>query len=902
MSLQTGARLGPYEIQTPLGAGGMGEVYKARDTRLDRTVAVKVLPAELAGDPEFRQRFDREAKTISQLSHPNICVLHDVGHDAGMDFLVMEFLDGETLAQRLDRGPIPFDETLKLAAEIADALDNAHRAGVVHRDLKPGNVMLTRAGAARTGQVHVKLLDFGLAKPSSGQSSSVSMLTSPPTRTTPLTARGMILGTFQYMSPEQIEGAEADARSDIWAFGCVLHEMLTGTRVFEGKTHASLIGAILKDQPKPISALHPAVPPGVDRIVATCLAKDPDERWQSAADLARELKWVATGQPGAPHAAEVPAGGVGGRERLLWASAVLVAAVATWSVVAGTRPAQLPSGGPTTRAVIALSPEDAMIANPNTPGLGAALSGDGAAFVYTGRSDGQAHLFVRNMADGRSRPVPGTEGGTYPAFSPDSQSIAFVAGRAIRRVVLGGGAPVSIIDGLPSVRGMAWGDDEQIYYTPQYGVGLWRVSAAGGGTPDELTTPDRAKGEKTHRLPFVLPGSKAVLFVVGGTRDVSFDEANIDVLSLETRERKRLIQGGTFPQYLPSGHLLYSHGQTIVAVGFDADRLEVTGNPVVVATGVLNRPAYGGADFGVSRAGTLVSVPATVSEDRRLLSVDRRGQPEPIRVEAGFGSTARVSPEGTRIASFMIGATSQIGIGDLRRGGGLTKITFEWDNEYPLWTVDGARIVFSANHGGGAPNLYWQSADGSGRAERLTTSDYTQRPGWRSSPGPMVPFVEVHPVSLADVWMLSLEDRTVAPVVQTPYDEDFPALSPNGKWLAYQSNRSGPWEVYVQAYPSNGRSWPISSGGGTAPLWTREGNELLYRRGAAVMVVPVQTSPEFRAGEATKLFDSADVLLDVMPDGRFLMSHITPPPPVTSLNLVVNWFDELRRKTAPGGR
>jgi serine/threonine-protein kinase len=900
MPVPTGTRLGPYEILSAIGAGGMGEVYKARDTRLERTVAVKVLPADLAADGEFRQRFEREARTISQLSHPHICVLHDVGHDAGVAFLVMEYLEGETLAQRIERGPIPFDDALKIAVDIADALDKAHRAGVIHRDLKPGNVMLTRSGA-RQGAPHAKLLDFGLAKGGGASADQPSMLTAAPTRTTPLTMHGTILGTFQYMAPEQIEGAEADARSDIWAFGCMLHEMLTGHRAFAGKTHASLIGAILKDQPQPASHAQP-LPRGVDHIVATCLAKDPEARWQSASDLARELKWVALSEQGAGATSGESAAAARTRERLVWIAAILAAALATGFVVWRLRPVQPETNGPTTRAMLSLLPEEALIARPNGAGIGAALSSDGGWFAYLGRVDDRFQLFVRNMADGRSRPVPGTEGAGYPAFSPDSQSLAFVSGRTIRRVVIGGGTPVTVVDNLGSVRGMAWGDDERIYYTPQYGAGLWRVDAAGGGVPEELTTPDRAKGEKTHRLPFVLPGSKAVLFVVGSSRDTSFDDANIDVLSLDSRTRKRIIEGGTYPQYVPSGHLLYSRGSTIVAVAFDPGRLELLGNPVVVAEGVLNRPLYGGADFGVSRAGTLVSVPASTRDDRRLLSADRRGNTEPIRVDGGFGSTSRVSPDGSRVVSFILGATSQIGIGDLKRGGALTKITFEWDNEYPMWTADSARIVFSSNHGGGPPNIYWQSADGSGAAERLTTSEHVQRTGWYSSPGPLVPYVDIDPSSGADIWAVSLADRKAIPVVKTRFDEDGPAFSPNGKWLAYQSNQSGGWEVYVQAHPSTGRRWPISNGGGTAPMWSPKGDELLYRNGTAVMAVPVRTSSEFDHGSATKLFDTPDALLDFLPGGRFLVGRVTQPPPVTSLNLIVNWFDELRRKTAAGAK
>ena len=896
MSLTAGSRLGPYDIIAPIGAGGMGQVYKARDPRLDRVVAIKVLPEQTAQDPEFRARFEREARTISQLNHPHICAIYDVGREDGVDFLVLEFLEGETLAKRIEKGPLPLEPALKIAIEICDALDRAHRHGIVHRDLKPGNVIVTKSGA--------KLLDFGLAKqarglqlvagsPATSLSPEAPAASDRPTSLSPaMTAKGTILGTFQYVAPEQIEGQEADSRSDIWAFGCLLYELLTGTRAFEGRTQASLVGAILKDEPRPVSAIQPQLPPVLDRIVTTCLAKDPDERWQSAADIARELKWAMTAS------AEIPkrAGRSAARDRTIWAAAgagmAVIVAVLLWP--SGSIQAPATGSASVVRATIPLSADEAL-APATVPNL--AVSPDGRWIAYRGA----AHIWLRALDGGSSRAVSGTEGGAYPFFSPDSQWLGFVAGSVIKRVSLSGGAPTTVVGGstTTTIRGVAWGDDGFMYYTPTVSAGLWRVRADGTGSPEELTKPDFSLGEKTHRWPVVLPGSRALLFTVGTSRIRSFDDARIEALTIATRTRHRLVEGGTYPLYAPTGHLVYTRAGATLAVPFDPDRLAIAGSPMPVIEQALPDPSYGVGHHAFSGDGTFVSIPGgtsfLVSRIRTLGAVNRRGEVQPYPAPPAPYSVVRLAPTDARAAAMYEGATSQLSILDMSRGSA-SQLTFEWDNEQPTWTPDGSRVTFMSNRGGGPRNLYWQPADGSADAERLATSVNEQAPQAWTPDGATLVFVETDPTSLQDIWVMSVADRKPRPLIQTPALDTAARVSPDGRWIAYQSNQSGRFEVFVQAFPSLGRRWQLSIDGGTQPMWQRNGRELIYRRGSSVMAVPVSTAGEFQHGTPVVLFNSPQPLWDLLPDGRFLMPVGSPPADVTHFNVIVNWFDELQRK------
>ena len=534
MALNPGTKLGPYEILTPLGAGGMGEVYKAKDTRLDRTVAIKVLPSHVASHPEVRQRFEREDRAVSSLNHPNICTLHDIGSEDGIDFMVMEHIEGDTLADRLKKGALPLDQALQYGIEIADALDKAHRQGVVHRDLKPGNIMLTKSGA--------KLLDFGLAKMSVAKTDAAG-LSALPTEAQPLTKEGSILGTFQYMAPEQLEGKEADARTDIFAFGSVLYEMVTGRRAFEGKSQASLIAAILEHEPPVMSTLQTMTPPLLDHVVRTCLAKDPDERWQSAGDVERELNWIA--EVGSESGVSTPVGARPRSRDLAWGLslllAVVVTGVAVWQV---TRPAETPR--PVVRSSLPL-PSGVGLTGTGRPAV--ALSSDGPRLVYSANQQ----LYLRAMDQTEATPIRGTENARGPFFSPDGEWVGFSAERQLKKVAISGGASVRLCDagGFGGVLGARWGADDTIVFGER-GAGIMQVSAD-GGAPEVLIPLDTT--EEVGHGPQVLPGEKAVLFTLGDGS--GWDDAQIVVHSLETGERKVLIESGKDARYVPTGHLVY---------------------------------------------------------------------------------------------------------------------------------------------------------------------------------------------------------------------------------------------------------------------------------------------------------------------------------------------------------
>ena len=629
MALAPGVRLGPYEIVSALGAGGMGEVYKARDTRLERTVAIKVLPEHVATDPELKQRFEREAKTISSLNHPHICTLHDVGSQDGVDFLVMEHLEGETLAQRLTTGALPLDQALQTAIQIADALDKAHRQGITHRDLKPGNIMLTKAGA--------KLLDFGLAKLRPAGATGDVGLSAAPTVSSPLTGAGTILGTFQYMAPEQLEGQETDARTDIFAFGAVVYEMVTGKKAFEGKSQASLIAAILEREPVPMSSLQSMSPPALDRVVKTCLAKDPEDRWQAARDLHRELKWIAEAgeQVGVP-TSTFPVPRPPGWRRMLPLAGVLVAG----SFITGLAFWTLAAPGPSAPAMVTRLTIAPLQTAPmtNLTDLEIAISPDGTRIVYsaTDAESGQRMLFVRNIDALEVRVVPGTEGGEEPFFSPDGEWLGFETGEgALMKVPVNGGIPVTILDEVGEKQGVTWAPDDTVIFATQFD-GLYRVSAGGGSSAERLPS-----DAPRVRSPLVLPGGQAVIFQAGVPGNVEADY--LAVLSLETGEQRTLIERAVAPSYVASGHLVFVRGNTLMATPFDAEQLELTGDPIPLLVGIRRDVA---ADYALSANGTLAYVPGEdeSSPQRTLVWVDRDGREEPVGAPPRQYTYPRVSP------------------------------------------------------------------------------------------------------------------------------------------------------------------------------------------------------------------------------------------------------------------
>jgi eukaryotic-like serine/threonine-protein kinase len=892
MVLSSGAKLGPYEIVAPLGAGGMGEVYRARDTRLERSVAIKVLPAHLSHDPEAKERFDREARAISSLSHPNICHLYDVGQQDGTSYLVMEYLEGETLADRLLKGPLPLEQVLRTGAEICEGLEKAHCSGVTHRDLKPSNIMLTRTGA--------KLMDFGLAKPAAaaigGGSSSASLAT----MSKPLTVEGTILGTFQYMSPEQLEGKEADVRSDIFSLGAVLYEMITGKRAFEGRTTASTIAAILAAEPKPISTLQPMSPPGLERVVKACLEKDPADRIQAAHDVKLQLKWIAEGGSGV--AALSPAAMRSTpRLRTLIVSfgalllGALIASLATWNL----KPEPPPR--PVTRTVITLPPGQ-RLAGLEQPSI--ALSPDGTHLAYVAVQGGIQQLYVRAMDSLEVRPVPGTEGATGPFFSPDGQWLGFFADQKLKKVSVSGGSALTLAD-APFPLGASWDSHGMITFAPSVGSPLKQVPETGGASQ---TLTRLEKGEIAHRWPGFLPDG---MFFSAGPTSVNWTNAHVAVRSVATGEQRNLVQGATQPRYAPTGHLLYAQGGSLMAVPFDSQRLAATGAGFPVVEGILQSTTSGVSQYSISATGALVYIHGDAqAAQNRLVWVNRNGAEQAIAAPARPYVFPRLSPDGRRLAVTLQGQEVQLWLYDLSRET-LTRFAFEGNmNSNPVWTPDGKRIAFNSNKEG-PMNLFWQLADGSGGLERLTTSEYLRFPMSWSPNGQVLAFVEVTPTTGYDLWTLGLGDRKAQPFLRTQFNESVPQFSPDGRWLAYISNETGRWEIYVQPYPNSGGKWQISTEGGTEPVWNRNGRELFYRNGDKMMAVDIAAQPSFTAGKPHMLFEGHYVPppgttpnYDVSPDGqRFLMikpSEAGDAAP-TQINVVLNWFEELKR-LAPAGK
>src|SRR6266536_3147581 len=666
MTISSGSRLGPYEVLTPLGAGGMGEVYKARDTRLERTVAVKVLPKHLSESSEVRQRFEREAKTISQLSHPHICALYDVGNQDGVEYLVMELLDGETLADRISRGPLPLEQVLRYGIEIADALDKAHRQGIVHRDLKPGNVMLTKSGA--------KLLDFGLAKfqpAARDATSSVSRLATEAQASQPLTERGTVLGTFQYMAPEQLEGREADARSDIFAFGALLYEMATGKKAFAGKSQASLIASILSAEPPPISTIAAMTPPALDRVVKTCLAKDPDDRWQTAHDVMLQLKWIAEGGS----QAGVPAPLVArrrSRERIAWAvAAILALATVALAFALFARPR------PLLRAVRSsiLPPEKTTYHFISDAGGPPAVSPDGLQIAFTARdSTGKASLWVRSLDSPAARALAGTDGAMYPFWSPDSRNIGFFADAKLKKIEAAGGPTLALCDAADG-RGGTWNKDGVILFEPHFSEPLFRVAAT-GGKPAPMTKFDESRRETTHRFPAFLPDGKHFLYEAGSHNVGTESELHAIYLGSLGGEASKLLVNARSKALYAAGHLLFVRQKTLMAQPFDAKSGKLSGDPFPIVGNVQDDPGFFTAVFSVSDNGVLAYQETGGSIDQfQLTWFDRGGKKLESLGPKGPLWSPRISHDGRRVL-FAIGDPGDLWLEDMARHVS-TRLTFD---------------------------------------------------------------------------------------------------------------------------------------------------------------------------------------------------------------------------------
>jgi eukaryotic-like serine/threonine-protein kinase len=908
VSLTPGTRLGPYEVITALGAGGMGEVYKARDTRLDRSVAIKVLAPDIAGDPDLRARFEREARAVAALDHPHICAVYDVGQHDGVHYLVMQHLEGETLAARLARtkGPLPLEQALPIAIATADALDKTHRAGITHRDLKPANIMLTKTGA--------KLLDFGLAK-LRGPAAPISM--SGMTRlatATPNTAHGTILGTLHYMAPEQVEGREADARSDIWAFGAVLYEMATGERAFDGDSPASVIGAILKDNPPRVSTRQPLAPPALDHVVETCLAKDPDERWQNVGDVKRLLARIASTADGA---ASSP-GTIHRRPRVSpWLvatgaallSAAVVSSLIWWRL---ERPTDLPIQ-PVVRLALDLGPD----VSSDTDLPVAALSPEGMriVFVSTG-SDGLSRLSTRRLDQSGVMPLSGTERAYAPFFSPDGQWVGFFAGGKLKKIRLDGGAPVTLCD-APAGRGASWGEDGTIVAALDNRAALSRMSSNGG--PVTPAT-ELAAGELTHRWPQILPGGKAVLFTVG-TVPGNYGAASIAVASLENNA----VGGGKIVSenvgmgalYLPSGHLVYVANGTLQAVPFDLGRLEVRGTPTAVLEELSAAVAFGSAQLAFSRDGTVLYRGGQNTGRNVIQWLNGEGKTEPLWEEPAYYQFPHVSPDGNRlVAARSEGVSQDIWVYDWQRGSKTRLTDGPGVNSYPIWTPDGQFIVFQS-----AGQLYWARADGAERPQPLTKYEKQQQfPASFTPDGKQLLFFEQNPGGGSRIQILPVDRssgrlRAGEPTLfrQLSSGNTVPAFSPDGRWVAYASTESGVYEVYVRAFPNRAQQTQVSTGGGSFPVWSHTGKDLFYRtEDQLLMAVSYTVSGDSFVAAKPRLWSGKRIFnaglvqnFDLAPDGKrfaVLMSAEGPEPRGTQYRLVLNFFDEVRRRVAAGGK
>ena len=883
-----GRRIGSFQVVSLLGVGGMGEVYEARDSKLGRDVALKILPAPFVHDAERLTRFQSDARMLAALNHPNIATIYGLEQSEGVHYLVMELVLGHTLAERVSSGALKIEEALKVAAQIAEALEAAHERGVIHRDLKPANAKVTPEG-------RVKVLDFGLAKAFVGKSGlDLSHVPSLPAMGT---EEGRILGTPAYMSPEQARGKTVDKRTDIWAFGCVLYELLTARQAFPGETASDTIASVLEREPD-WRALPAATPAKIRDLLRRCLQKDSQHRLRDIGDARIEIEEALA----APAAKErsAPGNGIGARWKgaLLWGAPLLlltaVVSVAIWN---WKSPSPKVSG-PAPHIAIALPPGQPLAGL--EMGIAVALSPDGSHLVYAARQGSIQQLYLRPLESLEAKPIPGTEGATGPFFSPDGKWVGFFAGGKMKKVAVSGGEALSLCD-APDPRGASWGSQGTIIFAPTRASALQKVSDA-GGAPQPLT--EIAKGEESHRWPEFLPGREAVLFAAlyGGA---NWNNAEIAVQSLGPGERRNLIRGGTHPHYAASGHLVYAQGGNLMAEPFDPQRLEVTGGAVPVVEGVLQSTFSGAAQFSFSATGSLVYVPGgDQANQRRLVWVSRSGVEQPLAAPARSYRGPRLSPDGREVAVAIEGQDTEIWLYNLSRET-LTRLTFQRGTSYnPVWTRDGKRITFniaSGSEGG----IYWLLADGSGGLQRL--SEFGGGPYSWSPDGKLLAFPKGTPTTGIGIWMLRMDDRKAAPFLRTSFNEGALQFSPDGRWVAYISDESGRREIYVQPYPGPGGKWQISTEGGTEPLWNPNGRELFYRSGDKMMSAEITTHPRFSAGKPKVLFvgqyqlssnQGATANYDVSSDGqRFLV--LKPggkDQAATQINVVLNWFEDLKRR------
>jgi eukaryotic-like serine/threonine-protein kinase len=905
MALASGTKLGPYEIQSPLGAGGMGEVYRARDTRLERTVAIKVLPHHLSSNPDLKQRFEREARSISSLNHPRICILHDVGHQDGVDFLVMEYLDGETLVERLRNGPLPLKEALRIGIEVCEALEAAHRVGIVHRDLKPGNIMLTKSGA--------KLMDFGLAKSAAttpgSQSASAPLLSaaktiSNATPLSPLTTAGTVIGTIQYMAPEQIEGKEADARSDLFALGAVLYEMATGKRPFEGKSQISVASAILEKDPEPMRMTQPLTPAAFEHVVETLLAKDPEGRFQSAHDVRLELEWIGKNLP----QLTAPAAETVTRPSLPWLPWAVTAAALAVAIALAVLHFAAREPKPLMRTQIASSDKwDFNFVGDNAgPPV---ISPDGTRLVFSAHAQGKQQLFLRSMDNLTPQPISGTDNATFPFWSPDSRSIGFFAEGKLKRMDISGGPAIIICD-APIGRGASWGPGGTILFSPQFASPIDQVPAA-GGTPVAVTK--LTEKYTTHRWPTFLPDGKHFLYLAANHAAPTTGETAVFWASVDGKQNKMVVLTPSNALYAP-GYLLFVRQNALMAQPFDPSTGELKGQATVLNDDVQVDSSVWRGTFTASDDGTMVYQPGSAVGRLQLTWFDIHGNETGHLGEPDDYNQVELSPDGKKAAASIGTQGSNIWIYDVEHN---TRSRFTFGNEgivSPVWSGDGKQIAYmgGATSVLGMQAIWSKAADGSGEEKKLLDLSggglQDSLCDW-SPDGRYLLYVKgtASVGTGAHIWVLPLfGDRKPYPYTAAPGNQQYAQFSPDGRWLAYSSDESGLLEVYVAPFRWTGAKWQVSNGGGVLPRWRRDGKEIFFLRmgSASTFAADVDgQGPSFEVGAQHTLYNvnnlspnTAGQQYSVTADGQRFLQITTGDAGKgrLPLNVIQNWTAQLQ--------
>ena len=871
----------------------MGEVYRATDINLKRQVAIKVLPVSVATDADRLARFQREAEVLAALNHPNIAHIFGLEKTDGTIALAMELVEGPTLADRIAQGPIPVDEALLIAKQIAEALEAAHEQGIIHRDLKPANIKVRPDGV-------VKVLDFGLAKTLELVSAGSPHATASPTITSAamMTSIGVILGTAAYMSPEQAKGHAADKRSDIWAFGCVLYEMLARKRAFSSDDGTETLAAVITKEPD-WNALPSDLPPVVRRLLQRCLTKDLKRRLHDIADARIEIEdrdADATPAAASPRQAQL--------RRLTWVVFGVVSGAALASVLwwIGTGPSRA-TPAPIHLSLTLLNEASSFTHMNASREL--AISPDGQKIVYVATRNGKRHLFLRTLGDSDGKPIDGTDGALTAFFSPDSQWIAFSKGPELQKAAVSGGSPITICNlSGTGFYGGDWGADNTIVFVPDYNGGLWTVSA-NGGTPQQLLETDLEKDRVSYSDPQILPGGKGVLFTLTSGRAVTADDQDVAVLEPDATDPRILIRGASHPRYLRTGQIVYVHAGALLAVEFDVSKLAVTGTPVSVIEG-LGKIWSGDTNYSISDTGTVVyEMDANVKTGGLFVLVDREGNVRPLSTRRGNYSEFSISPNGRSLASRVFALNDDIWTYDIATGAPL-RFTFEPRDEiYPQWTEDGTHIAYGTRTG----TIFWKPSDGSGPREELTYGTYPRYPASFSRAGKLMAFVEIHPSRRRDIWLMPLDgNRKPEPLMATDADERDARFSPNGQWLAYVSDETGRDEVFIRPVGTHGGRKQLSSEGGTRPTWGPNGRELFFANGDHLSAVTLdgQGNPVGRGRVLFSalrfedlLFPSENPLYDVMPDGQHFVLLLQQSSSLTHYNVVLNWFEELKARMTP---